>query len=103
MCIKEHKQARDSEVRKEKPNLPDVQSDGLVPLVLWAPSVLDWRLQVFLQITPFSMLKQGQDDLCAVTHSQPELGVAVVAAAVPTAPRGEPLRPSANQLVSVSE
>lgn len=71
--------------------------------MLWGPSVLDWRLQVFLQTTPFSKLEQGQNDLSAVTHSQPELRVAVVAAAVPTAPRGQPLRPSANQLVFVSE
>lgn len=71
--------------------------------MLWGPSVPDWRLQVFLQTTPFSMLKEGQDDLSAVAHFQPELWVAAIAAAVPTASRGVPLRPSANQLVSVSQ
>lgn len=49
------------------------------------------------------MLKQGHHNLSTVAHFQPELRVAAIAAAVPTAARWVSFRPPANQVVSVCQ
>lgn len=101
--LKNVKQAHVSQLTNESPNLPHVQSYGLVPLMLWVLPILNWHLWAFLRIPPFSMLKQGQHNLSTVTHFQPELRVAAIGAAVPAAARRVSFCPPANQLVSVCQ
>lgn len=65
--------------------------------------VLKTPLREFLRVPASFLLQQGHHNLSFVTHSQPEFGVAAIAAAVPAAASRVPSGPPTCQLVAVSQ
>lgn len=88
-------------------NLPHVQSNGLVVLVLCVLVVLNIPLTEGLRVPALLLLllllQQGHHNLSSVTHFQPKFGVAAVAAAVPAATSRVSSGPPARQLVTVCQ
>lgn len=84
-------------------DLPQVQSDGLVVLVLGVLQVLQRHRRVFVRGPRRPALQQRHHHLSSLTHLEPKLGVGAVAAAVPTPTCGGALHPSAGELVTVGQ
>lgn len=87
----------------ERTNLPQVQRDGLVMLVLCIVAVLDWGLCIFLCVSPFPALQQRHHHLSSFAHFKPKLGVAAVAAAVSATASRVPFYPATSQLMTVCQ
>lgn len=72
-------------------------------LVLCVTALLRVRWCVFFSVPAFSMLQQGYENLSCLTHFEPKLGIAAVAAGVSASASRVAFDPPASQLVAVCE